>query len=213
MFLAVDQAELAEIPALRRSMLGHRAGQFVRRHGWPLRLDAEGLEIDEYDDGRATYCVVEDEGRHLASVRLRPAASGCMVEEHFPELWLRGQGLRGGVEITRFCAACAAPGLGADERLTAVSELLLGLCRHCRRAGIGSIFGVVFPAVARVIRQAGWAGTVHNEMRGAEASLLLVQWTPSELVAWAIQEKRELREEIWARRRDEAAQPEHLLVA
>jgi N-acyl-L-homoserine lactone synthetase len=210
MFLAVDQAELAEFPALRRSMLGHRAGQFVRRHGWPLRLDAEGLEIDEYDDGRATYCVVEDEGRHLASVRLRPAASGCMVEEHFPELWLRGKGLRGGVEITRFCAA---PGLGADERLTAVSELLLGLCRHCRRAGIGSIFGVVFPTVARVIRQAGWAGTVLNEMRGAKGSLLLVQWTPSELVAWAIQEKRELREEIWARRRHEAVQPERLLVA
>jgi hypothetical protein len=54
---------------------------------------------------------------------------------------------------------------------------------------------------------------VLNEMRGAEASLLLVQWTPSELVAWAIQEKRELREEIWARRRDEAVQPERLLVA
>ena len=57
-------------------MFGHRAGQFVGRHGWPLRLDAEGLEIDEYDDGRATYCVVEEEGRHLASVRLRPAAIG-----------------------------------------------------------------------------------------------------------------------------------------
>jgi N-acyl-L-homoserine lactone synthetase len=94
-----------------------------------------------------------------------------------------------------------------------VSELLLGLCRHCRRAGIGSIFGVVFPAVARVIRQAGWTGAVLNEMRGAEGSLLLMQWTPGELVAWTIQEKRELREEIWARRRDEAVQLERLLVA
>ena len=114
------------------------------------------------------------------------------------------------MEITRFCAA---PGLGPHERLTAVSELLLGLCRHCQRAGIASIFGVVFPAVARVIRQAGWTGTVLNEMRGAEGSLLLVQWTPGELVAWAIQERRELREEIWARRRDEAAQPARLLAA
>lgn len=208
MFFAVEQADLTEISETCRSMFMHRAGQFVRRHGWPLRLTADGLEIDEYDDEHATYCMVEEQKRHLASVRLRPAMAGCMVEAHFPELWLRGQGLRGAVEITRFCAA---EGLGPDERLTAVSELLLGLCRHCQRAGIDSIFGVVFPAVARVIRQAGWTGTVLNDMRGVEGHLLLVQWVPSDLVAWTIQERRELREEIWARRREGAAAT--LLVA
>ncbi len=199
MFLTVDQRELESCGNLRRSMFGHRAQQFVERHGWPIRLDPEGLEIDEYDDEHATYCVAAEEAQHLASVRLRPAAYGCMVETHFPDLWLRGDGLRRAVEITRFCAA---PGLDPDARLTAVSDLLLGLCRHCQQAGIGSIFGVVFPAVARVIRQAGWTGTVLNEVRAGDERLLLVQWTPSEMVAWAIQEKRELREEAWARRRE-----------
>ncbi len=201
MFLTFDQVSLLEVPTLRHSMFAHRTGQFVARHGWPLQLDAAGLEIDEYDDGAATYCVVEQQGRHHASVRLRPAATGSMVEDHFAGLWLRGQGLRKGVEITRFCAA---PGLGADDRLTAVSEMMLGLCRHCQRTGIDSIFGVVFPAVARVIRQAGWTGAVLNEADGPDGALLLVQWIPSEMVAWAIQERRELREEIWARRREEA---------
>ncbi len=210
MFLAIDSAGLAACRGLRRSMFAHRAGQFVGRHGWPLRLDAQGLEIDEYDDEAATYCMVEEEGRHRASARLRPAATGCMVEDHFPALWLRGRSLRREVEISRFCAA---PGLGPDERLTAVSDLLLGLCRHCQRNDIGSIFGVVFPSVARVIRQAGWAGKVLNEARGADENLMLVQWTPSELVAWAIQERRELREEIWARRREAAEPARRQLVA
>jgi N-acyl-L-homoserine lactone synthetase len=179
-------------------MLSHRAGQFVRRHGWPLQLDVEGLEIDEYDDEQATYCLVEEEAKHLASVRLRPAKKGCMVQDHFPDLWRDARKLRRGIEITRFCAA---PGLAPDDRLTAVSELLLGLCRYCQRTAIHSFFGVVFPSAARVIRQAGWTGTVVNEMRAAEGSLLLMQWTPSEMVAWTIQERRELREEVWGRRR------------
>jgi acyl-homoserine lactone synthase len=183
-------------------MFQHRTDQFVDRHGWPLHLDAEGLEIDQYDDDAATYCIVEQDGRHIASVRLRPAAAGCMVDDHFPELRMPGQSLRKGVEITRFCAA---PGLSPDARLTAVSDLLLGLCRHCQRNGIGNVFGVVFPAVARVIRQSGWAGALLNEIDGADGRLLLMQWTPSERVAWTIQERREFREEVWARSRDRLA--------
>ncbi len=155
MFLAVDRTELALMPLLCHSMFSDRASQFVARHGWALDLDAAGLEVDEYDDTLATYCIIEGEHRHRASVRLRTAATGSMVEHHFPELWRTDLSER--VEITRFCAA---PDLGLEDRLTAVADLLLGLCRHCQRTGIRSIFGVVFPAVARVIRQAGWAGEV-----------------------------------------------------
>lgn len=201
MFLAFGQDHLDKYPALSRAMFADRADQFVGRHGWPLRLSADGLEIDEYDDASATYCLVEEEGAHLGSVRLRPASNGCMVEDHFPGLWLRGEGLRNSVEITRFCAA---PTLAPDDRLTAVSELLLGLCRYCQREGIGSFFGVVFPPVARLIRQAGWTGIVLNAMERPDGHLLLLQWVPGDLVAWTIQERRELREEIWARRRDAA---------
>jgi N-acyl-L-homoserine lactone synthetase len=210
MFFAADHAALAEAPEIRRSMLADRAEQFVARHKWPLRLDASGLEIDEYDDALTTYCIVADRHRHVASLRLRPASAGSMTEQHFPGLW-RGLGtkLSGGVEITRFCSA---PGQSPDERLTAVSDLLLGLCRHCQRSGIGGVFGVVFPAVARVIKQAGWPGVVLNTARDASGTLLLAEWIPTDLVAWNIQEQRELREEIWARRRRAAAEPERLVA-
>jgi N-acyl-L-homoserine lactone synthetase len=210
MFLAIDHAMLDEIRSIRCSMLVDRAEQFVTRHGWPLRLDASGLEIDEYDNALTTYCIVAEAGRHVASLRLRPAAAGSMVERHFPRLWQGSMArLGGGVEITRFCAA---PALSPDERLTAVSDLLLGLCRHCQRTGIGSVFGVVFPAVSRVIKQAGWPGAIVNETRDAGGRLMLAEWTPSELVAWSIQERREFREELWLRRRETGIEPEQLVA-
>lgn len=205
MFFALDQSRLSADPGLRRTMLMDRGRQFVGRHRWRLSLDAFGLEMDEYDDPAATYCIVAEGERHLASVRLRQAANGCMVERHFPGLW-RPE-LAGGLEITRFCAS---PLLTPDERLTAVSELLLGLCRHCQREEIGSFFGVVFPAVARTLQHAGWPAEVMQRMEGSEGTLLLARWTVGEMVAWTIQERRELREELWARRRAAARE---LMVA
>lgn len=205
MFFTLGQCRLSADPGLRRAMLIDRGQQFVGRHRWRLRLDSSGLEMDEYDDPAATYCVVAEGARHLASVRLRQAADGCMVERYFPALW-RPE-LVGGLEITRFCAS---PSLTPDERLTAVSELLLGLCRHCQREKIGSFFGVVFPAVARTLQRAGWPAEVMQRMEGAEGALLLARWTVGEMVAWSIQERRELREELWARQR--AAAPD-LMVA
>jgi len=199
MFLSLNLHQLTVLPALRHSMFADRAGQFVDRHRWPLRLDDEGLEVDDYDDGVATYCIVAAGGHHLASVRLRPVRSGSMTEDHFPGLWR--EALRSGVEITRFCCA---PDLSPDQRLSAVSDLLLGLCRHCQASGIVGIFGIVFPAVARVIRQAGWPSNILGEIRDQRGTMVLTQWTPGDLVAWDIQEKRELREEIWTRRRERA---------
>lgn len=114
-----------------------------------------------------------------------------MIEDHFPSLW-RNE-LRTGVEITRFCAA---PGLCPSDRLTAVSDLLLGLCRHAQAIGLDNLFGIVFPSTARVIRQAGWDGAVLCRVCCDAGELLLVRWLPSELVAWEIQARREFREEL-----------------
>ena len=202
MFFVLDQNGLAGNENLRRAMLVDRGRQFVERHGWPLHIDGAGLEVDEYDDLAATYCMVADARRHLASARLRPAGTGCMVERYFPGLWRPELGHH--VEITRFCSS---PSLTPDERLMAVSDLLLGLCRHCQREGIETFFGIVFPAMARALQQAGWPAEVLERMQCADGTLLLARWTPSEVVAWEIQERREFREEAWARRRKALDEP------
>ena len=202
MFVALNQDFLAERSILRRAMFVDRGRQFVERHRWPLYVDTSGLEVDEFDDHQTIYCLVAEGARHLASARLRRAAQGCMVERHFPALW-RPE-LADGVEITRFCCS---PTLTPDERLTAVSELLLGLCRHCQSEGIESFFGIVFPTMARALQQAGWSAQILGQMRDAPGALLLAKWTPSDMVAWDIQEKREFREEAWARRRRATREP------
>ncbi len=195
MFSVLTAQDLERAVRLRHTMLADRGRQFVDRHRWDLQRTESGLEIDEYDDDATTYCVTAESGRHLASVRLRPARAGCMVEKHFPVLW--GPELAAGVEITRLCTS---PALTPSQRLTATSDLLLGLCRHCQRSGVDRFFGVVFPAAFRAVQQAGWKGRVLRSTTGTEGALLLVEWEPSELAAWQIQERRELREEAWARR-------------
>lgn len=199
MFHAVNLATLEGMTGVHRSMFTDRARQFIARHKWPLAVQATGFEVDEFDDGRTTYCIVEDGDRHQASLRLRPADAGSMVERHFSQMW-RGSAdrLRGGVEVTRFCAS---PALSPDERLMAVSDLLLGLCRHCQRTGVETFFGVVFPSAARVIRQSGWTPTVIGRMDDPTGVLLLCEWSASEMVAWNIQECREQREQVWSDRR------------
>jgi N-acyl-L-homoserine lactone synthetase len=199
MFHAVNLDALRRLKPLHDSMFLDRASQFIERHNWPLRLSSAGFEVDDFDDSRTTYCIAEHDGRHQASLRLRSTDDVCMVERHFSELWKRsGNRLRGGVEVTRFCAA---PLLSPDERLTAVSDLLLGLCRHCQKSGAPTFFGVVFPSVARVIRQLGWTPLILDRMQDASGTLLLCEWTASEMVAWNVQECREMREQSWYDRR------------
>ncbi len=204
MFHAVNLETLRGMHGVHRSMFMDRAQQFVTRHRWPLELQPTGFEVDAFDDALTTYCVVEDGGLHHASLRLRSAEAGSMVERHFPELW-RGALTRlvGKTEVTRFCAS---PALSPDLRLSSVSDLLLGLCRHSQRSGAETFFGVVFPTVARVIKQSGWPPTIIGEMHDPSGLLLLAEWTASERVAWNIQECRELREESWSERRAASVQ-------
>lgn len=211
MFHAVNLSSLNLLKDIHDTMFRDRARQFIGRHKWPLKLAPSGFEVDDFDDHLTTYCVAEQDAVHQASLRLRPAVAGSMVERHFSELWARSADrLSGGVEVTRFCAA---PTLSPNQRLIAVSDLLLGLCRHCQKTEIRTFFGVVFPSVARVIRQSGWAPTVIDHMQDASGTLLLCEWTASELVAWTIQECREAREQSWSERRAAAHLVERRLVA
>jgi len=210
MFHAVDLDEVRMMRTVGPSMFKDRALQFVTRHEWPLKLRPDGLEVDQFDDDRTTYCIVEERGRHLASVRLRPARAGSMVESCFPELWRDSASrLRDGHEVTRFCTT---PGLSAERRLEVVSDLLLGLCRHCRATGVDSFFGIVFPAVARSLRQTGWPARVLDQSRDPSGTLLLAQWAATELVAWDIQERREFREALMRDRKLPVTEVEQLVA-
>lgn len=174
-------------------MFTDRARQFLDRHGWPLARDESGGEVDEFDDEWSTYCVVAKGDRHVASARLRPASCGSMLARHFPQFPLvELDRLNESTEITRFCAS---PSLTTEDRIIAVSDLLLGICRYCQMSGLHSFFGVVFPAVSRVFRLAGWPGNQLAEAQLPGGRGLLQEWHANEVVSWAIQEVRGRRED------------------
>lgn len=203
MFQVLNQAGLAADRRLCESLLRDRAEQFVHRHGWPLAVSQEGFEIDEFDAPGTEYCVVSEDHRHVASVRLRCATGGSMAERHFPELWsATGRDLRRLHEVSRLCIAPRAAPVARDM---ALAELLIGLCRHCLRRDVPHFFGIIFPAVARSLRRAGWPPEIIGEHTRRGELLLLGIWEPSSRVDWNLQASLERRIALQERPRLQAA--------
>jgi N-acyl-L-homoserine lactone synthetase len=196
MFQIMSLADLTAAPMLRQSMLRHRAQQFVGRHGWSLRLTGD-LEIDEFDADGTRYGILSEDGRHLASIRLRHARDGSMVERFFPSFWDDHRALlRDLPEVTRLCIA---PRSDPDWRSDALVELLVGLCGHCLRAGTDRFFGIVYPSVARNLARAGWPPAVIGQRKRQGDDLVLAVWTVSHRTHWDLQTVLERRHEAqWA---------------
>lgn len=189
MFEAITYPEFAVRKKLQRGVYGDRARQFVDRLCWPLKLDSDGCEIDDFDCVGTTYCLVRENDTHLASLRLRHPAHGSMVERAFAPIWDRhGTVLAEGLEVTRLCTARHLP---ERERRVATVELLLGLCRFGVRSGQTSLFGVVYEGVARAITRAGWESTTLDRFEHEGRTILLAHWKCSTLADWSLQERAE----------------------
>lgn len=188
MLKVLDYADLAHCRQLSDSMLRDRATQFIERHQWDLPLASGGREIDEFDAPGTLYCIIEERQAHLASVRLRPAQEGSMLERHFRPLWAAfGPELREEWEVTRLLVS---PGQGGGH---AIGELLIGLCGLCLQRSIPSFFGVIFPSVARTLTWAGWPPHVLGRLERGGETLLLARWEATHLAHWTLQERQESR--------------------
>lgn len=125
-------AELRDLdPALRRDMFRDRAEAFVRRLGWDLPLMADGLEIDQYDDGHNLYVIRtadDDPTVHLGSQRIRPTNIVNMANEFFrPALGGASVMHPRIVESTRFLTKPGVKGGGAiAAELSAFLRALMG---------------------------------------------------------------------------------------
>lgn len=157
-----------------------------------MDVNAEGLEIDDFDVLGTTYCLVHLNERHQASLRLRRAADGTMLERAFGDVWARhGGDLAGGLEVTRLCSGRF---LAEPVRQAATVELLLGLCRFGVTSGQRDLFGIVYPAVARTIQRAGWECEVMDRFEHDGRAIVLARWECSSLVDWQLQERLETLE-------------------
>ena len=187
MFEALAHAELQRRTRLRRGHHLDRTRQFAERHCWPMRVGEDGLESDDFDGDGTTYCMVHVADDHLASLRLRRAADGTMLEQAFAPVWTRhAAALKDAVEVTRLCSGRY---LDETQRRRATVELLLGLCRHGRSTGQEALFGIVYPGVARAIQRAGWECQVVDQFERDGRTIVLATWECSALADWRLQDR------------------------
>lgn len=138
-----------------RSMFEARKRVFVDLLKWDLPVLAGRFEVDQFDDGNATYLVVADEDdNHLASARLLQTVRPALLDSLYPDL-VEGAIPRGAhvAEITRFCLS---RGIGARLRREARDTLLVGLADYALANGITDYTGVAELPWFEQIRTFGW---------------------------------------------------------
>ena len=146
----LSAADLPRHAALADEMFRHRTIQFRDRLGWPVNVDAEGRERDQYDDQAPLYVIWQTpEGGHGGSARFLPTTGRTMAAEHFSHLTgggpIRSEGIW---ECTRFCLAP-----GAEGRVG--SALMLGGAELMRRFSLTHLLGVFDMSMPRVYRIMG----------------------------------------------------------
>jgi acyl-homoserine lactone synthase len=138
-----------------RAMFEARKRVFVDLLKWDVPVLAGRYEVDQFDDGHATYLILSDaEGAHLGSARLLKTERPHILDSLFPGLCEeappRGADTR---EITRFCL---------DRRLTARTRrdardtLVHALTRHALEQSITSYTGVAEMGWLQQILAFGW---------------------------------------------------------
>jgi N-acyl-L-homoserine lactone synthetase len=145
--------EITKYPKLGSTMFKDRADQFRDRLGWPVQVDENGEERDEYDAMNPLYVVWEmPDGTHGGSMRTLPTTGPCMINDHF-------QDVTGGAlvspliwESTRFCISPNA-GLSA-KRIS--GALMLGGCEIGLNFGLRHAVGVFDARMVRIYRALGW---------------------------------------------------------
>ena len=147
--------DLKYYPDLRDSMFRDRATQFRDRLGWPVNVDSEGQEKDQYDELDPIYVIWQDsDGLHGGSARFLPTTGRTMVNEHFlylvngvpfndPTMW----------ECTRFC-------LAPKSNHRVASALMFGGGVLMRANGLTHFVGVFSMPMLRVYRLIGAEPTV-----------------------------------------------------
>lgn len=163
--------------SLTQSMCRDRHTQFCDRLGWNLNIRENGIEIDEYDDRHTTYVVVSNHNVHLGSFRLRPVQYGTMISDHFSKELpvtnrLMQQNDTGTFEITRLLCK---RNLTMNDRSVVMSLLAEGFDQAWRELQCGSVAGVVFPAIFRLICRAGFAASVIENKRVNDKDVISFQ--------------------------------------
>ena len=143
-------SQLGRFEKLRRSMHLDRTYQFRDRRGWPVNVDENGEERDEYDRDDTLYVIWENQdGSHGGSMRLLPTTGRTMVNDHFLHLTDGKPVLSPSVwECTRFCLSRNASPRVAAALMLAGGEVM-------QHFGIAYFVGVFDAPMKRIYQKIG----------------------------------------------------------
>lgn len=142
--------DLHQNPDLAAAMFRDRTCQFRDRLGWPVTVDENGFEKDDYDALNPLYVIWQTpEGGHGGSMRFLPTTGRVMVNEVFGDL-IGGNPVSSPLiwECTRFCLSKQASGNIAAALMLAGGELMTGF-------GVRHFVGVFDARMVRIYRAIG----------------------------------------------------------
>lgn len=174
MIRTVYASEASLHPELFDSMFKHRKMQFSDRLNWPVRVDANGHEIDDYDQLNPLYVILENsDGQHGGSMRFLPTTGDTMINDQFTAL-------TGGVtvrspfiwECTRFCLAPNADRNASRKVLLATMEIGFYF-------GVQFFVGVFSKRMCRIYERIGWTPVIVGDGRLGEDTVCAGLWPVS----------------------------------
>ena len=143
-------AQLGQFEKLRACMHRDRTYQFRDRLGWPVHVDENGEEHDQYDHENTLYVIWENpNGSHGGSMRLLPTLGRTMVNDHFLHL-TGGRAVKSDAiwECTRFC-------LSRDASPRVAAALMLAGGEVMQRFDVEHYVGVFDAPMRRVYQKIG----------------------------------------------------------
>ena len=166
--------DLTYFPKLQDTMFRDRATSFRDRLGWPVHVDHNGWERDEYDGLNPLYVIWQAaDGSHLGSMRFLPTVGPTMLNDHFRHLLPRRIEAPDVWECTRFCLSHrAGPGI-ARALMLGAAELGAGLA-------LARAVGVFDARMERVYRRLGWCPDVIGHTGKGRAAVSVGLWDFSE---------------------------------
>jgi len=131
---------------------------FKDRLQWDVTINAQGLEIDQFDTPEAVYLLHLNAARRVTgSWRLLSCAGPTMLRDIWPE-YLQGLPMpsrRDCIEVSRFAVDCPAdsPKQAMAETQQAIAEMFCALTEFCMRIGVAYVYTLYDARIAKVIRK------------------------------------------------------------
>ncbi len=138
-----------------RAMFAARKSVFVDLLKWDVPVLEGAYEVDQFDDGHATYLILTDaRGAHLGSARLLPTVRPHILDSFYARLCEDAPPRAKDIcEITRFCLDRE---LSARERRSVRDTLVTALSEHALAGGITSYTAIAEMSWFQQILAFGW---------------------------------------------------------